>query len=91
MERLGREASLPDEMQGRWRDVDDPTTELVVDGGEVICFGQAVAYDYKLLGSEDGATIVSLKIEDMDREDTFQRANITELSLRRKASSVPTT
>lgn len=47
MERLGREAPLPNEMQGRWIDVEDPTSMLIIDGGEVVCFGQPVAYDYK--------------------------------------------
>ena len=79
MERLGREASLPNEMQGRWTDVDDSSTELVVAGGEVICFGQTVGYDYKLVGREDCALTVSLRIEDEAREDDFQRSNVTEL------------
>jgi len=79
MERSGRDAPLPNEMQGRWKDVEEPTSELIIQGGEVICFGQTVAYDYKLMGTEDGALTVSLKIEDEALEDTFQRSNITEL------------
>jgi hypothetical protein len=66
-------------MQGRWVETDDESSALIVTGGEVVCFGQAVAYDYKLVGAEDGALTVSLKIEDNAREDDFQRANITEL------------
>lgn len=79
MEREGRDAPLPAEMQGRWVDADDSSTELVVSGGEVSCFGQTVEYDYKLIGEDDGALTVSLKINDEANEDTFQRSNITEL------------
>jgi hypothetical protein len=79
MERLGPDVPLPSKMQGRWVDVEEPSSELIVRGGEVICFGQSVLYDYKLIGSDDGALTVSLKIDDEDREDAFQRSNITEL------------
>jgi hypothetical protein len=78
-EQQERDAPLPAEMQGHWVDVDDPSTELVVSGGEVACFGQTVEYDYKLVGKVDGAVTVSLKVKDETKEDTFQRSNITEL------------
>jgi hypothetical protein len=79
MERLDRLSPLPDEMQGRWTDVDDPSSELIVRGGEVVCFGQTVAYNYKLVGKQEGALTVSLKIDDEAGEDSFQRSNVTEL------------
>lgn len=79
MERLERDAPFPVEMQGRWADLEDPTSELIVQGNEVFCFGKAVSYDYKLVGADDGALMVSLKINDQEDEDDFQRANITEL------------
>ena len=79
MERLGRDAPLPDAMQGRWTDVEDRTSELVIKGGEVTCFGQPVVYDYKLVVMEDGALTVILKIDNEANEDTFQRSNITGL------------
>jgi len=79
MERLGRYAPLPREMQDRWTDAEDPTSELIVQGGEITCFGQLVAYDYKLVDTDDGALTVSLKIDDESNEDTFQRSNITGL------------
>ena len=79
MERQGRDVSLPVQMQGHWVDVDDASSELVVAGGEVSCFGQEIVYDYKLVGTDDGALTVSLKIEDEAREDDFQRSNVTEL------------
>jgi hypothetical protein len=66
-------------MQGKWIDVDDPASELVIHGGEVNCFGQAVAYDYKEIAERDGALTVSLKVSDPANEDSFQRANFTEL------------
>ncbi|HEY6815903.1 MAG TPA: hypothetical protein VI168_10225 [Croceibacterium sp.] len=59
--------------------MDAPSSVLLVDGGEVTCFGQAVEYDYKLLDEDDGAVTVSLKLDDEAGEDEFQRANITEL------------
>ncbi|MGB7260697.1 MAG: hypothetical protein WBC68_01400 [Albidovulum sp.] len=79
MERLDRTAPLPSEMQGRWIDADDSSSELLVEGGEVSCFGQVVEYDYKLIGRKDGALTVSLEIEDETKVDGFQRANITGL------------
>nr|WP_237452301.1 hypothetical protein [Qipengyuania algicida] len=66
-------------MQGHWVDVDDPSTGLVVSGGEVTYSGQGVDYDYKLIGQADGAVTVSLKVNDESKDDTFQRSNITEL------------
>lgn len=78
-ERLGRDAPLPAEMQGHWVGADDPSSELVVRGGEVTCFGRTVEYDYKLVSKIDGALTVSLKINDEANEDTFERSNITGL------------
>lgn len=66
-------------MQGVWTVVNEPSSELVIRGGEVICFGQTVDYDYKLVESMDGALTVCLKIKDPAGEDSFQRANITGL------------
>lgn len=79
MERQDSNISLPSEMQGRWKDVDDETSELIINNGDVTCFGQAIAYDYKLVDTIDGALTVSLKIEDEARDDEFQRGNVTEL------------
>ena len=79
MEPVGRDAPFPSEMQGHWVDADDPSSDLVVNGGEVSWYGQAVEYDYKLVGEDDGAITVSLKINDEANEDAFQRSNITEL------------
>ena len=78
-ERLGRDAPLPTEMQGHWVEVDDPSKKLVASGGEVTYSGQAIDYDYKLIGQTDGAVTVSLKVNDEAMDDTFQRSNITEL------------
>jgi len=64
MDRFERTAALPSEMQGRWVDVEDPTVELTVRGGEVVCFGELVVYDYKLVGKIDGALTVSLRRDD---------------------------
>jgi hypothetical protein len=78
MTRLDRTASLPEEMQGRWVEVDNGTI-LIVDGGEITCLGQVVEYDYKEISEIDGALTVTLRINDEAQEDTFQRANITGL------------
>jgi len=79
MDKLDRAAPLPKEMQGHWVDADDPASKLIIEGSEITCFGQVVNYDYKLLGNDDGAIAVSLKINDEADIDDFERANITEL------------
>ena len=60
MGKLGRAAPLPPEFQGRWIVVGEPTSELIVDGGEVTCFGRAVEYDYKEIIEAEGAVTVRL-------------------------------
>jgi hypothetical protein len=45
---------LPQQMQGRWMAADDQLSELVVDGGQITCFGTAVNYDHKIIVAEDG-------------------------------------
>jgi hypothetical protein len=79
MTKCGREVPLPDAMQGKWVDSDDLSSELIISGSDIVCFGQAVAYDYKVINYVDGALTVSLKINDATEDDSFQRANITEL------------
>lgn len=79
MNRLRREEPLPEQMQGHWIAADDPFSELVVDGGEIICFGTVVDYDYKVIVERDGALTVSLHVDDDSNLDDFQRANITGL------------
>ena len=81
MERLERDASLPDEMQRRWTEFEDASSELIVNGGTIAYFGQLVAYNYKLVSRENSALTVSLQIDDEANVDTFQRANITELAI----------
>ena len=78
-ERLDRETALPIEMQGRWVDADDGSSELIVDGGNIIYLGDVVDHDFKLVRHIDGAITVSLGVEDEDRIDDFQQASITEL------------
>lgn len=79
MKRLRREEPLPEKMQGRWIAVDDPLSELVVDGGEITCFGMVVNYEHKIIIEKGGALTVSLGIDDDRSLDDFQRANITGL------------
>jgi hypothetical protein len=76
---LRRAAPLPSEMQGRWVIVDDEPSELIVDGGEITCFGARVEYDYKEIENRDGALMVDLKIDDESQEDDFQRRHLTHL------------
>ena len=77
--KLDRHAPLPAAMQGERTIMDDPSSVLMIAGGEVTCFGKTVDYDHKLVESRDGALTVSLKIDDPAGEDSFQRANITGL------------
>jgi hypothetical protein len=68
-------------MQGQWVAVDEPSSRLIVEGGEITCFGQVVGYDYKEIDRVDGALTVSLMINNEAEEDTFARANVTGLVL----------
>ncbi len=65
-------------MQGRWLDVDDGS-ELVVDGFDVRFQGQPVRHDFFVVDEDNGALAVTLGIDDVAGEDTFQRENITGL------------
>ena len=78
-DQIGREVALPEPMQGEWIDIDDSTGELHIDGGEVRYRGKSVDYDYKVVGQDDGALTVDLKVDDPEREDSFQRENLTGL------------
>jgi hypothetical protein len=66
-------------MQGCWVGADEPSSELVVNGGEITCFGRVVDYGYKEIAEIDGALTVNLLVGDEADEDAFQRANITGL------------
>jgi len=79
MRRIERNQPLPKAMQGRWVIADEPASELIIEGSEITCFGARVAFDYMEVAQEHGALMVSLKVDDPATEDTFQRANITEL------------
>jgi len=76
--RVRREEPLPSEMQGRWVAVDDPS-ELIVNGGEITCFGKTVEYDYKEVERQDGALMVNLRIDDASQNYDFQRRHLTHL------------
>ncbi len=79
MNRFGRDEPLPPQMQGCWTVIDDPLSELVVNGGKITYLGSEVIYDHKVISEEDGALSVTLGIDDDARMDTFQRENITGL------------
>jgi len=79
MNRFEREVPLPKEMQGRWVEDEDASSELVILDGEINCFGSSVEYDYKDIGQIDGVLTVSLGVNDASQQDSFQRANITGL------------
>jgi hypothetical protein len=79
MDRVRRDGPLPEKMQGRWVDADEPKSELIVQGGEITCYGRVVDYDYKEIVEQGGALTVTLGIDDAANEDTFQRTNITGL------------
>jgi hypothetical protein len=77
--KLEREAPLPLGMQGRWIEADDPSSELIVSGGEITCYGEIVQYDYKEVDDQSGALAITLRVNDAANEDAFERANITGL------------
>ena len=79
MGRVAGESPLPPQMQGRWVDADDFSSELIISGGEITCYGSTVDYDYKETANEGGALTVRLGVDDQSRIDNFQRANITNL------------
>jgi len=80
VERATRQAPLPEVMQGRWIAADHRPSELIIEGGEIICYGARVEYDYKEISTIDGVPTVSLHVLDPAREDEFQRANIIGLA-----------
>lgn len=79
MVRVLRDVPFPADMQGRWLIAEEPGSELIVDGAEIICFGQRIEYDYKDISEVEGALTVELGIIDAAKDDAFQRANIVGL------------
>lgn len=79
MVQAGRGVHLPPEFQGRWIVAAEPSSELIVDGGEITCFGQTVEHNYKEIIEAEGTVAVRLTVADFAKEDTFQRENITGL------------
>jgi hypothetical protein len=71
-----RDTPLPIEMQGRWIIDDDPGSILIVDGGEVTCFGSVINYDYKEITVIEDALTVNLRVDDEAAEYDFNRANV---------------
>jgi len=59
----------------------DTSVELVVRIGEIRWSGRPIEYDFKLMGDQDGALMVSLNIENVAKRDAFQRSTITGLVL----------
>jgi hypothetical protein len=81
MSRLGREAPLPDEMQGRWVDSEDPSFVVVIDGGEVTYRQTRSEYDYKEIAHQDGALCVFFGVDDEAKEDDFARGSVNGLAM----------
>ena len=52
---------------------------MIIQGGEIVCFGMVVNYEYKEVPENSGCLSVSLRTKNMHGEDTFQRANITNI------------
>ena len=72
---------LPEAMQGRWVDVDDPDGVLIVEEFDVSYLGQPVRHDYFTVAQIDGALCVDLGIgaSDVETADTFARESVTHL------------
>lgn len=81
MSRQSRNTPLPSGMQGRWLDAEEPSSLLVIAGGEITCFGRLIDYDYKEVEEVDGAISVRLLVVDEGRIDAFHRENVTGLVL----------
>ena len=71
MSRQARSIPLPSGMQGRWLDAEEPSTELIVAGGEVTCFGRLIDYDCKEVEEVDGALTVMHVLLAYDAEGDF--------------------
>jgi len=81
MSRSGREAPLPDEMQGQWVDSQDPSYVVEISGGEVTYAGHRSEYDYKDVAHRDGALIVTFGVDDEAKEDDFARGSVNGLAM----------
>ncbi|MCJ2183623.1 hypothetical protein MTR62_13110 [Novosphingobium sp. 1949] len=80
-QRLGRDHPFPTAMQGNWRDCEDSSAQLQIDGSEIRYRGEVRAYDFKVVESEGGALTVSLGVNDAAALDGFERSGITGLVL----------
>ena len=78
---MGREAPLPDEMQGRWVDSDDPSYVVDIRGGEVTYGGGPSEYDWKKITHEGGALVVEFGVDDDADEDAFARQSVNGLAM----------
>ena len=81
MSRLGREAPLPAEMQGRWVDSEDSSFVVEIRGGEVAYGGTPSEYDHKEIVHRDGALVVDFGVDDEAKEDDFARVSVNGLAM----------
>jgi hypothetical protein len=79
MSRSGRAAPLPDEMQGKWVDSEDPSYVVEISGGEVTYGGGRSEYDWKEVVHRDGALHVEFGVDDEAKEDDFARGSVNGL------------
>jgi hypothetical protein len=78
MSRLGPEAPLPDEMQGRWVDSEDPSFVVEISGGEVTYGGGRSEYDWKEV-TRGEVLHVEFGVDDEAQEDAFARGSVNGL------------
>src|ERR1041385_1114054 len=81
MSRMGREAPLPDEMQGKWVDSEDPSYVVEIRGGEVTYGGGRSEYDWKEVTRGEDVVLVEFGIDDEWDEDAFARSSVNGLAL----------
>jgi hypothetical protein len=82
MSQVGREAPLPDEMQGQWVDANDPSYVVEICGGEVTYGGGRSEYDWKkITRQDDGALVVEFGVDDDAQDDAFARQSVNGLAM----------
>ncbi len=81
MSPLGREAPLPEEMQGQWVDSDDPSYVVEICGGEVTRRGLPSEYDWKKITHDGGVLLVEFGVDDDADEDAFARQSVNGLAM----------
>lgn len=77
-DRKTHQDQLPAAMQGHWVDADDGST-LEIAGSDARFQGALIKYDWFEVEEESGAICVNFGVDELAREDSFVRENLTGL------------